>query len=419
MSVRPRRVLHVLNAAGGGAALSTLALVEAFAAEGIESTAVCDELGTVGERQRLAEAVQGRVLFTRLNWWNRKLTLPLWKRPLSAFRQGLVTGWTRRSAGRVAEFAALHRAELIHTNTILTPEGGLAARRLGLPHVWHLRELVGPGHPFRLPYEGPALGRYLRQRCSLLVANSQVAAAQVRDWLPTDLLEVVCNGIDLSPFDRVARRESGSEIVVAMVGSLTSRVKNHALFVEAAARVDRALPIRWRIYGHDPSQGGRVHGNAHVHRLHDLIAQRGLTSRFDWPGFVADPAEIMSQLDILVHPCAHESFGRVAVEAMAACRPVVGARGGGVAEIVADGVTGLLVRPEDAADLAASIERLARDPALRQAMGDAGRRRAESQFSLSAYCRGVLRVYEQAMLRPLGRPAPIAQSETAQGAAPR
>jgi glycosyltransferase involved in cell wall biosynthesis len=120
---------------------------------------------------------------------------------------------------------------------------------------------------------------------------------------------------------------------------------------------------------------------------------------------MTDQSTIMSQIDVLVHPADNESFGRVVVEAMAAGLPVVGTRGGGVAEIVRHGQTGLLARPDDPADLATCIERLVRDAGERRALGRAGRERAISTYSLAACTAGILRVYEQAMRAPLGQPA--------------
>ncbi len=398
---RPKKVLHVLNSAGGGAALSTLSLAKALAAEGISSAAVCYDAGTTQERDALREAVHGELLFTQLYWWNRKNRMPLWKRPLVEARQIVATGWSLGSAARVAEFASQSGADLIHTNTILLPEGGLAARRLGLPHVWHLRELVGPGNPFRLAREGPELGHYMAQHCSKLVANSQASAERIRDWLPDDLLEIVPNGIDLSGFTPGTAPVQPGRVVVGMVGNLTSRSKKHALFIEAAARVDRGLPVEWRIYGHDPSRGGTQGGDPYIDELHGQIRRLGLADRFHWPGFVIDPARIMSELDVLVHPADNESFGRVVVEAMAAGLPVVGVRGGGVAEIVRDGETGLLAAIDDPQGLAARIEQLVRDPQHGRAMGAAGRRRAIENYSMEACAAGILRVYEQAMARPL------------------
>jgi glycosyltransferase involved in cell wall biosynthesis len=383
------------------AALSTLGLIESFRQQGIASCAVCDDGGSSQEREGLRDAVHGDVFFTRLYTWNRKTRLPLWRRPLSQAKQIVVTGWSFGSTKRVAECAVRWNADLIHTNTILTPEGGLAARRLGLPHLWHLREMLGPGHPFRLPYEGAPFGQYMAAHCSKLVANSHASAEPIRSWVSDDLLEIVPNGIDISRFYPRAGAAAKDRVVVAMVGNMTSRWKKHALFTDAAARVNRSLPIEWRIYGHDPSQRGTVKGDVYVDNLHARLAKAGIADRFVWPGHLANPSQIMSEIYLLVHPADSESFGRVVVEAMAAGLPVVGVRGGGVSEIIDDGRTGLVAEADNADEIAAHIERFVRDPQLRAQFGAAGRRRAEEVYSLKACAEGILRVYEQAMRRPL------------------
>jgi glycosyltransferase involved in cell wall biosynthesis len=188
-----------------------------------------------------------------------------------------------------------------------------------------------------------------------------------------------------------------------MVGTMTARWKKHGVFVEAATLVDRALPIEFRIYGADPSEGGAKRAGEYIDGIHALIRERGAADRFRWPGFVDDPVTIMGDIDVLVHSADHESFGRVIVEAMAAGLPVIGANGGGVAEIVAGETTGLLVPPDDPAALARSIEQLARSPDLRLAFGREGRARAEERYSIDACADGVVRVYREAMAAPLGR----------------
>jgi glycosyltransferase involved in cell wall biosynthesis len=390
----------VLNSAGGGAALSTIGLIEAFRKEGVEACAVSHDAGSIEERERLREATQGEVLFTPLYWWNKKIRSDRWKRPLLEAHQILRTGWSRYSAMQVRLFAVQHRVDLIHTNTILTPEGGLAARALGLPHVWHLRELLGPGQPFRLRLEGKALGRYLASHCSRLIANSRTTAECVRDWLPPGLLEMVANGIDASRFTIRSGSSSSDQVVVAMIGSLSSRWKKHELFIEAAARVDLALRAEFRIYGHDPSRGGQV-PDEYTNKLRGLVGKLGLTDRFKFSGFSSDPAQAMSEIDVLVHPADNESFGRIIVEAMAAGLPVVGVRGGGTKEIVVENVSGLLAEPDNAVQLASLIEQVLRDPALRKTLERNGRLRAESVYSLDQCAAGVMRVYQQAMERPL------------------
>jgi glycosyltransferase involved in cell wall biosynthesis len=402
-SHQPRKVLHVLNSASGGAALSTIDLIKATKKEGVGACAVCHDVGTSEERERLREATLGEVLFTPLYWWNKKIRADHWKRSLLEAHQILRTGWAHYSALNVARFAISSQADLIHTNTILTPEGGMAARSLGLPHVWHLRELIGPGQPFRLSMEGPALGSYLSAHCSKLIANSRTSAKYISAWLPSGLLDVVPNGIDFSQFPGRAEHPPGEPTVVAMVGSLNSRTKKHALFIEAASKINTKLGVEFRVYGHNPQKGDRSNTDGYVEGLHDLVRRNGLGSRFKWMGHFSDPARIMSEIDILVHPADNESFGRVVVEAMAAGLPVVGVRGGGVQEIVQDGISGFLSKPDDPVELAMHVERLVTDPPLRATLGENGRQRAMSEYSLESCSAGVLRVYRVAMERPLIR----------------
>ena len=303
------------------------------------------------ERQRLHDATRGAVLFTPLYWWNRKIRAALWKRPLIELRQLIRTGWIRRSTDQVARFADEQQVDLIHTNTILTPEGGLAARRLGLPHVWHLRELLGPGHPFRLSMHGSKLRSYLERHASLVVANSHVAAATAGDSIAPEMLRIVPNGIDLRAFTpRRGMPAAGRRRVVAMVGAVTSRTKKHALFIEAAAQAGACGAGRGisHLRPRSDRRRQRAAHDRYAEQIHALAARFfGSSDRFRFCGHVADPARIMSEIDILVHPADNESFGRVAVEAMAAGLPVIGVRGGGIAEIVVDGETGLLAAPND------------------------------------------------------------------------
>src|SRR6202011_6048084 len=120
--------------------------------------------------------------------------------------------------------------------------------------------------------------------------------------------------------------------------------------------------------------------------------------------------------DVFVAPSRYESFGLIFLEAMMFAKPVVGCRAGGMPEVIADGITGLLAEPGDTASLRACLERLVDDPALRGRMGAAGRRRYEERFTpdrmtdalvefLLAVAQQVSQVTRRAAARAPGAPA--------------
>lgn len=391
----PAHVLHVLNGADGGAALSTTSMMAALAKLGVRSSAVCHDAGAATARQQLLDAAEGRVVFAPLYWWNRKTRSAVWKRPVHEVLQAARTGLALKSASVVARAVRRFGADLIHTNTILTPEGGLAAAGLGLPHVWHIRELVGDGSPFRFWVEGKPFGRVLARLASGVVANSAATASAIGPWLPSNLLfETIENGVDVNRFATTMRPDR-APIVVAMVGSVTTRWKKHALFIDAIAALDSRVAIDARIYGHLPAASDRYFLD-----LQERAAGCGRSLRF--MGFVDDPATIMNDIDILVHPADGESFGRIAVEAMAASVPVVGVRGGGIGAVVDDGVTGFLADNDDAKGIARALEPLLQDRSLRIRIGEMGATRAAARFSLESHAEKVMSLYRRAEAFPLG-----------------
>ncbi|MFN2369970.1 MAG: glycosyltransferase family 4 protein, partial [Candidatus Krumholzibacteriia bacterium] len=97
-------------------------------------------------------------------------------------------------------------------------------------------------------------------------------------------------------------------------------------------------------------------------------------------GFVERPEAFLAELDLLLMPSHAEGFGLAAAEAQAAGLPVIAGDASSLPEIVADGTTGLLVPPGDAAALATALRRLLDDPALARRLGAAGRARVLAEF---------------------------------------
>jgi glycosyltransferase involved in cell wall biosynthesis len=134
-----------------------------------------------------------------------------------------------------------------------------------------------------------------------------------------------------------------------------------------------------------------------------LIAELGLGGRVVLAGTRNDIPAWLEGVDVFVHPpTAPDPFPGALLEACAAGRPVVATRTGGIPEIVADGVSGRLVPPRDAARLAEAILEMLANPVQAAAMGRQARLAAET-FTMARTVEGIARVYDS-MLGPADSP---------------
>jgi glycosyltransferase involved in cell wall biosynthesis len=108
-------------------------------------------------------------------------------------------------------------------------------------------------------------------------------------------------------------------------------------------------------------------------------------------------ADYHAACNLLVLPSRRESFGIAALEAMACARPVIGARVGGIREIIDDRETGLLVDREDPQQLAASILRILGDDALARRLGSKARRKVEADFDWASVGRRTAALYREVL----------------------
>jgi glycosyltransferase involved in cell wall biosynthesis len=207
-------------------------------------------------------------------------------------------------------------------------------------------------------------------------ARSQLMALlDEADW--GKLLTIYC-GLDAAGFrarmGNGGRRNGGTEgpLRLLNVGRLVS-LKGHAVLLEALARLTAAgLDARLTVIGDGPRRAA----------LEREAAARGLADRVEWTGALGQdevPARY-AESDVFCLPSFAEGLPTVLMEAMLTELPVVSTRIAAVQELVEDGVSGLVVAPGRADALAAAIERLAADPALRRRMGRAGRAKVEAEF---------------------------------------
>jgi glycosyltransferase involved in cell wall biosynthesis len=132
-------------------------------------------------------------------------------------------------------------------------------------------------------------------------------------------------------------------------------------------------------------------------QLAALADRLGIGDRVRFLGQRADIPECLSAMDLFVLPSLNEGMGRALVEAMAAGRPVIATRVGGVPAVVEDRRTGLLVPPADAGALAAAIEELIRNSGWAKQLAEAGQQSIGARFTAAHMVRAVEGVYERAL----------------------
>ena len=127
------------------------------------------------------------------------------------------------------------------------------------------------------------------------------------------------------------------------------------------------------------------------------ISARGTAGRVIQVGFRDDVPRVLARLSVLCLSSHTEGMPNAVLEAMAAGRPVVATRVGGVPELIRDGENGHLVEPGDAAGMARAVDRLLGDPARAAAMGEAGRRRAARDHDAGRLADLLGELYERAL----------------------
>jgi alpha-maltose-1-phosphate synthase len=287
---------------------------------------------------------------------------------------------------------AVGGAQLVHSHTwYANLAGHLSSLLYGVPHVMTAHSLE-PLRPWKAEQLGGgyALSSWC-ERTAILAASAVIAVsngmkADIIASYPEvrpDRVHVIYNGIDADFY----RPDPGRDVLdrygidpgrpsVVFVGRVT-RQKGLPVLLRAAMLFEPGAQLVLCA-----GQPDTAELQAEVTRLVDRL--RATRGGVIWmPGMLAkaEVVQILSHATVFVCPSEYEPLGIVNLEAMACGCPVVASAVGGIPEVVADGVTGLLVQPGDEAALAAAVNALIRDPGRAASLGARGRERAVAEFS--------------------------------------
>ena len=370
----------------GGAEHSLLDLLQRLDRERFEPVLLCrqgaDWAGRAGELGVAIEPVLG-------------------DSPIYDVRRDEIGGWRRhaghgwqahREASRIAGHLQRIGADIVHSNALKTHlVGGFAARRAGVPLMWHLRDILSPGGARRL------LTWAARRLSPQIICISEAVRASLGD--EGLRAQVIYNGVALERFrpgppPEALTQELGikpTDRVIAIVSRLTPW-KGHRTLLDALPRVVSVhADLRLLVVGDTTFWNAE-----YADELKALADDLGVADNVRFLGRRDDVPELLAASELLALPSEDEPFGRVIIEAMAMALPVVATATGGVPEIVVEKQTGLLVPPRDPEALADALLAAMADPEAAAEMGRAGRERVCELFDARATAERVQELYEQA-----------------------
>ena len=232
--------------------------------------------------------------------------------------------------------------------------------------------------------------RFLIEQSDAVTAVSGFLKEEtIRVFGTGESIRVIPNFVDarvFKPLTDPRRRDkfAAPDELVVVHASNFRKVKNVKAVVEVFDRVAREHPARLLLVGDGPE----------LVTVRDLVASLGLTGRVRFLGQVDRLEEILPVAHVLLLPSLHESFGLVALEAMACgVVPVVTDRGG-AGEFIQDGINGFLRSPDDLQGMTAAVLELARDPVLAQQIAEDARRDAAGEFGVGCVVKTYLELYE-------------------------
>lgn len=322
----------------------------------------------------------------------------------------------RRAYLQIRDLIRKFKPDIVHTHAAKSGTiGRLAAHACKVPvivHTFHGHVFHSYFHPLKTK-AFLKIERHLAKRSSGIIAISQLQKeelAQTYRVCKDNKIEVIPLGMDLDKFspnnaaERMAfRQEYGiaeDEIAIGIIGRIVP-VKNHSLFVAAAARAlrDSRLKLRFIVIGDGDMRP----------QLEADCRQSGIDYAY-WPeekraatmvctSWRTDVARVMAGLDIVMLTSHNEGTPLSMIEAQAAGKAVVCTRVGGVADVIQEGVTGYIRNAGDADSLAAAVVDLSNDAGKRNQFGLAGHAFAKEAFSYQRLVRDTDAYYQRLLQR--------------------
>lgn len=285
--------------------------------------------------------------------------------------------------------------DAVYSNCTTVFDSAIAAKCCGVPHIWHIHEVLKQGSRMKQLLPLPVMKRLIYHLSDRVVFESEASRRIFEESTLGDRSSVVYNSVRVDD----ALQSPGSDDsltcqlklrtgdrLIGFVGQFIDR-KNPLLLIDAVSRLRNKGDVKCLFVGEGPLESAMV----------DRIRELDLKDVCFIVPFQPDIAPIMKVIDILVLPSREESFGLVLVEAAKFNKPSIACRSQGPCEIIVDGETGYLVAPGDAAAIADRIDTLLQNSVLCQRMGRNAARRAAMLYDAATNTRRIEQLIQETL----------------------
>ena len=311
-----------------------------------------------------------------------------WLRSDRLFKFVRNAGTELLASERFCELYKAVQAEFVYVNSTVSLASAVAARRKGLPLIWHMRELFSNlGGEMKCPriFGHGFVSSVIKNLSKMTVSGSRVVAENM--LLNAETTEVIHNAVAEDFFKNIVPSEKfqkdhdlpPDKFVLGIPGTMRP-AKGHFFLMDALPEILDHIPECYVLVT------GRDNGfQSYENELQDLINRLNIESHVRLLGNVKDMRAFYDCCDLICVPSRSESFGRTVIEAFASQKAVIATRVGGIPEIVKDEENGLLVNYGDTEQMASGIVRLYNDEQLRQKLIENGWRDAMNLYHEEIY----------------------------------
>lgn len=385
------RILYIQPGLGIGGSKVSLASILRCTPNDQDSFVALSKPKSIEYENKIKEHTKG-IYYIELPTWQKFKRKSILKKIVAPFSTIKRTLSFIPATIKMVEIIRDEKIDIVHTNNSICPIGAFAAKLLGRPHIWHIREPIGDAGQYPLLF-GDAISLFLFKKLSgRIICNSEYTAEIFQKHnIP---VSIILNGLNLEKFLSITNNIEHIERppTIGMVGNLTTRWKNHSLFIDIAAATLRKFPeCRFIVFGGSDD----LEIDDYTRSLKKKATELGLDKNLFWSAFISNPDIIMESIDILIHPAKTEGSGRVVMEAMASGKPVIAVKSGGVQELIRDGENGFLVTPDNLEEFVTDVDELLSNKNLQKIIGQNAITFAKSHFSEIESAKSIFEIYER------------------------